>query len=126
MGLIALVFYGRHKHAVSHIAARPVTLADHLRPLIEGARAGRLSPARLAELERTLIAYWARRLHLEGRKPAEALEAMRGHPEAGPLLGQLETWLHRPGPSGEVDVAALLEPYRTIPAEDLEGAASRP
>jgi hypothetical protein len=126
IGFVALLFWGRRKLAASHIAARPVTLADHLLPLIEGARAGRLSPASLAELERTLIAYWTRRLHLEGRKPAEALEAMRGHAEAGPLLGQLEAWLHRPGPSGDVDVAALLEPYRTIPAEDLEGAASRP
>ena len=123
VGLVAFLFLGRRKHAASRIAARPVTLADHLRPLIEGARAGLLSPARLAELERTLIAYWTRRLHLQDRKPAEAIQAMRGHPQAGPLLGQLEAWLHRPGPSGQIDVAGLLEPYQGIPSDDLEVAS---
>ena len=39
VGLVALLLLGRRKHAASRIAARPVTLADHLRPLIEGARA---------------------------------------------------------------------------------------
>ena len=123
VGLVALLLLGRRKHAASRIAARPVTLADHLRPLIEGARAGRLSPARLAELERTLIAYWTRKLRLQDRKPTEALGAMRGHPQAGPLLGQLEVWLHRPNHTGEVDVARLLEPYQGIPSDDLEVAS---
>ena len=126
VGLLALLFLGRRKHAAAQVAARPVTLADHLRPLIEGARAGQLSPAGLAELERTLIAYWTRRLHLQQSKPAEALKVLRGHPEAGPLLGHLEAWLHRPNPSAKVDVAALLEPYQGIPADTLEGVASQP
>jgi hypothetical protein len=97
-----------------------VTLAERLRPLVEGAVAGRLPPARLAELERTLIAYWERRLHVGDQKPMAALAELRQHPEAGPLLRQLESWLHRPGGGAAVDVAALLAPYQNAPAADLE------
>jgi Ca-activated chloride channel family protein len=45
---------------------------------------------------------------------------MRKHPEAGPLLGQLEAWLHRPGPPEQVSVGALLAPYRDLPADALD------
>ena len=38
------------------------------------------------------------------------------HPEAGPLLAQLETWLHRPGPPAPVDVAALACPVPELAA----------
>ena len=57
-------------------------------------------PAQLAELERTLLVYWERRLNLRDRKPAEAIAELRRHPEAGPLFQQLEAWLHRPGSAG--------------------------
>jgi hypothetical protein len=107
--------------------ARPVSLADRLRPLVEGAIAGRLSQPELAGLERGLLAYWRRRLGLEAIEPAEAMERMRRHPDAGPLLRQLEEWLHKPGPRGPVDVAALLRPYRDLPpdAADLSDAETR-
>jgi hypothetical protein len=118
VGLLAILFLGRRKKKdAAHAAGKPRTLADHLRPLVEGALAGRLQPAQLAELERTLLVFWERRLHLRDRKPAEALAELRRHPEAGPLLQQLEAWLHRPGAAGGVDVAGLLEPYRDVPAE---------
>ena len=45
------------------------------------------------------------------------------HPEAGPLLQQLESWLHRPGPADRVDVAGLLKPYQDVPAEAVETGA---
>ena len=44
---------------------------------------------------------------------------LREHDEAGPLLRRLEDWLHRPAGTAEpVDVAALLEPYQAIPADE--------
>lgn len=125
LGLLAIFYLGRGKKRDEALAgARPRTLADHLRPLIEGAIAGRLTPAQLAELERSLVVYWGRRLNVSERKPAEALAELRKHPEAGGLLGQLETWLHRPGAHKHVDIVALLEPYRDIPAEALETPSS--
>jgi hypothetical protein len=48
------------------------------------------------------------------------MAALRSHPEAGALLGQLELWLHRPGDVGEVNVAELLKPYQNLPADALE------
>jgi hypothetical protein len=124
LGLVAILFVGRRKKGGAERAAgRPRTLADHLRPLVEGAMAGRLKPAQLAELERTLLAYWERRLNLRDRKPAEAIAALRRHPEAGPLLQQLEAWLHRPTAGGTVDVAGLLRPYQNIPADAVASGA---
>jgi hypothetical protein len=86
---------------------------------VESALAGNLSRAQQAELERTLLAFWRRRLNLDQTKAAEAMAALRSHPEAGALLGQLEAWLHRPGGAGEVDVNALLKPYQNAPPEAL-------
>jgi hypothetical protein len=85
--------------------------------------AGRLAPAQLAELERSLLAYWEWRLNLRDIKPAEAIAKLRGHPDAGPLLQRLEEWLHRPGTADDVDVATLLKPYKDIPADLVELAA---
>lgn len=127
VGLVALVasfFFPRTKR-VAGAVDRPVSMAERLRPLVEGAVAGTLSRAELADLERALLAYWRKRLKLEGEEPGAALEALRGHPEAGPLLARLEAWLHRPGVPEPVDVGALLAPYRDLPPEglDLKGGA---
>jgi Ca-activated chloride channel family protein len=124
LGLVAIVlsfFFPRRPRPAAADAGRPLTLADRLRPLVEGAVAGRLSTGELADLERALMAYWRKRLRLEAAPPAEAIAALRRHPDAGPLLNRLEEWLHRPGPSAAgVDVGALLAPYRNLPPDALE------
>lgn len=123
-GLIWLV-YPRRKPAAAvdtGPATAPVTLADRLRPLVTDAIAGKLSTARLAELERALVSYWRRRLCLGDVSPGEAISRLRHHPEAGPLISQLEAWLHRPAGSQPVDVNALLEPYRNVAPEELDQA----
>lgn len=126
IGLVLLVgsfFFPRRKRTVA-ASERPVSLAERLRPLVEGAVAGTLSRPDLANLERALLVYWRKRLRLEHAEPGEAVEKLRAHPEAGPLLAQMEAWLHRPGPPEPVDVPALLAPYRDMPPEaiDLAGA----
>jgi hypothetical protein len=126
LGLLAILFIGRRRCKTLQAVTRPATVADRLRPLIEGAMAGKLGPDRLAELERGLILFWSRRLGLLDRKPHEALAELRHHPEAGPLLAQLEIWLHRPSPLATIDVAALLEPYRTAPADAFDVEARTP
>jgi hypothetical protein len=123
LGLVAIIYYGflrRKTGATGPTAGRPASLADRLRPLVEGAMAGRLSQPQLASLERSLLAYWRKRLHLEKADPAQAIEQLRSHAEAGPLLEQLEHWLHRPGSPGAVDPIRLLEPYQRLPADALE------
>ena len=116
VGLVWLLYPRRTKSTAtaSEVIAPTISLADRLRPLVTDAVAGRLTPAKLAELERALISYWRRRLSLEGLTPVEALSQLRANPEASPLITQLETWLHRPAGDRSVDVAALLEPYRNI------------
>jgi hypothetical protein len=125
VGLIVILFGRRRRKKAVVVAARPLSLADRLRPLVEGAVAGRLEPDRLAELERTLIVYWSRRLGLVSARPVDALAQLRKDAQAGPLLNQLELWLHRPGHSGTIDVSALLAPYRTLPPDALDVEARR-
>lgn len=100
--------------------ARPLSLADRLRPLVEGAIAGTLSHAELARLERGLLAYWRKKLSLEATEPEAAIATLRAHADAGPLLSRLEEWLHKPGPPAAVDVTGLLRPYHTLPPDDAD------
>jgi hypothetical protein len=120
-GFVAIMLVGRRKRALAEAAAaRPLTLADRLRPLVDAAIAGTLGQGQKAELERLLIGYWRRRLGLERAEPARIMAVLCEHEEAGPLLRRLEDWLHRPPgeESGPVDLAALLDPYRSIPTEE--------
>ncbi|MFO0842534.1 MAG: hypothetical protein U0797_09085 [Gemmataceae bacterium] len=119
---MAILFLGRRRRVREREAARPRSLADHLRPLVEDAVTGRASPGRLAGLERALITYWGRKLELSQERPVDALAELRRHPEAGPLLVRLESWLHRPGRPDTIDVGALLEPYRHLPPDALEAS----
>ena len=119
VGLAALLFVGRRKRVALAPREKHDTLADRLRPLVEGAMVGTLSPVERADLERMLLGYWKTRLNLGKLKPDAAFAVLRKHAEAGPLLEQLEIWLHRPGPAPTVDLPALLRPYR-------EGCESSP
>lgn len=117
--LIASFIFPRRPRTIA-ATSKPTTLAERLRPLVEGAVAGTLSHAQLANLERALLAYWRRRLGLETAEPTEAIAVLRQHEHAGPLLAQLESWLHHPDVSTPVDVAALLAPYRNLPPEAIQ------
>jgi hypothetical protein len=120
-GLVAIVWLGRKKRLEEEAARpRPRTLAERLEPLVESALAGQLSREERAQLELGLVAFWKRRLGYEARLPGETISLLREHPEAGPLITSLEEWLHRPARADRVDVAALLAPYRNLPADALE------
>lgn len=120
VGLAWLLWAGRKRRVEEALRARPATLAERLRPLVQSALEGKLSRTERARLELGLVAYWRRKLGFEEKKPEEALALLRDHAEAGPLLRSLEDWLHRPAEPGQVDVAALLAPYRDLPADALE------
>jgi len=128
LGLLALTasfFFPRRRDAATE-AERPVSLADRLRPLVEGAIAGTLSRTELAGLERALLSFWRKRLVLENADPVEAIAELRRHPDAGPLLDRLEDWLHKPGSPEAVDVAELLRPYRGLPPDAADLTAAEP
>jgi len=118
VGVLALLVFGFRKKTEMQLAQRvkPVTLADVLRPLVKKAQAGELSQSGQAELERTLLGIWRKRLGMEDEDPALAIIKLRDDPEAGALLRELEKWLHKPGSADEVDVAELLKPYEKLPA----------
>ena len=121
LGLLALLFVARRRAATEAAeGAAPRTLADRLRPLVQSAMQGSLSRAERSRLELSLVAYWRARLDLDQVPAAEAMEALREHPEAGPLLKSLEEWLHVPEPRRDLDLAALLAPYRDLPADAMD------
>jgi hypothetical protein len=122
VGLVWLLRGRRRRAEELAFRARPATLSEQLRPLVAAAVDGTLPPAKRAELELALVAFWRERLSLEDVSAAEVWATLRSHPEAGVLVRGLEDWLHRPRPASEVDLAALLAPYRDLPAE--EGASA--
>jgi hypothetical protein len=124
-GLLALVLARRRTPDPAVAASAPVTLADRLRPLVERAMAGQLTQPERADLERLLLSFWRRRLALDAGKPAEAFALLREHAEAGPLVRQMEAWLHRPEPAEPADIAGLLTPYRELQGESAGPEAPR-
>lgn len=101
----------------------PPTLAERLAPLVERGLQGDLPLEDQARLELSLIAIWRKRLGLQDLPAAEVLARLKQHEEAGPLLGELERWLHSPGShDGQETVgpAQLLAPYRNLTAEDWD------
>lgn len=128
LGLLALIFGFRRKPEVDATGSgvARLTLADRLRPLVEEARTSELSNERRAELERLLLAHWRGRRGLDDMPAAKAVAQLRADDEAGPLLRQLEEWLHRPVDASRsaVDVAALLAPYEHVAADVGTGEAA--
>lgn len=125
-GLLLILLVGRRRQTPVAVEVGRPTLADRLRPLVEAVAAGRADDATKAELERVLVAFWRARLDLRSVKAGPAIVAIREHPEAGALLRQLEAWLHMPVPPASLDLQALLAPYRSVAADDLERPIARP
>ena len=120
VGLLWILAAGRRSRTVNNTAqAEPESLATRLRPVVEQAIAGELPAKKLAELEMMLVAFWRTRLNHDQSEASEVIELLRNDAEAGPLLRQLEAWLHQPEAGAEVDVASLLEPYRHLDADAL-------
>ncbi len=118
IGLIAALTIRRRSARRQQAAQqKPLSLAERLQPLVTAAVENRLSPEGRMEIERLLLTYWRRRLDLDAQDPVAAIAALRQHEQAGALMQQVEAWLHMPPDASQVDVAALLEPYRNLPAE---------
>jgi len=115
--LLGLIFLGQKQPEAAKEEEKRVTLADMLQTRLEAAFENRMGKEQYAELERMLYAYWRKRLELESLDPASALRHIHDHPEAGPLMQQLEQWMHNPAPDKDVDLAILLEPFRNLPAD---------
>jgi hypothetical protein len=121
IGLLVILCAGRKKTDESDSGeSEPASLADRLRPIVQQAIAGELPGEGLAELEMMLVAFWRKRLRLEHADAAEVIPQLRADSAAGPLLKQLELWLHRPSSDETIDVADLLAPYRELPPDAIE------
>lgn len=119
--LLLIIFWRRKSKSGNRGgASRPQTLAERLRPLVDRAVAGEATHAELASLERSLLTYWRKRLDLNTESSSQAIRQLKSHPEAGGLMTQLENWLHHPEAAADVDVNALLKPYRNVSERELQ------
>lgn len=123
LGLVAILFVGRRRKQAAPPPKAPPTLADRLRPLVERVSGGDADEHQKAELERLLVAFWRARLDLGDMKVADAVMAIRADEQAGALLRHVEAWLHAPTPPADVDVGALLAPYRAVTADQFRPEA---
>ena len=116
VGLVVILVAGRWRGRRTELRAdsRPASLADRLQPLVVKACRGELGREERAALERMLIGYWCRRLGLESAPADQILQVLHEHAESGPLLRQLEAWLHQPQPGNVDQVRALLAPYQHV------------
>jgi hypothetical protein len=94
---IVYIIRALRRPAVVEVAAPipPPTLAEQLEPLVRAAAARSLSIGEQARLELLLVYYWRQRAELPELSVAAAIQQLRLHPEAGPLLHAVERWLHR-------------------------------
>jgi hypothetical protein len=112
--LAGLILLGHKKKKQAAIRERPLTLADLLKPRIQQAINNELDPKQYAELERMLFAFWRKRLNLENMSSAEAIQLIRSDEKAGPLMNQIEQWLHNPDREEQLELASLLEPFQEM------------
>lgn len=116
VGLLMILFYGRGKTKQPSREQKQLTVADRMRPLIDAAIAGQLTPQQQAELERVLSGFWSKKLRLNHLSADELRQKLREHEEASLMLNQIDSWLHRPAtdPTNAIDVNELLKPYQAI------------
>ncbi len=120
-GLVAMILWGSWKRNEEVVEEEPkVTLADMLQARLESASSKQMDPKSYAELERMLFAFWRKRLNLEELSVEAALADIHADQDAGPLMKQLELWMHSPNPDKDVDLAQLLLPYRSMPADAMD------
>ena len=115
--LLGLIFLGRKKKRVADTTAEPVSLADLLQSRIEKAMENQMEPGQYAELERMLFAFWQKRLGLLELPTLDAMVRIKADSDAGPLMRQLEQWMHSPTPRSDIDLPSLLKPFRDLPAD---------
>ncbi|MFT5301217.1 MAG: hypothetical protein ACI814_002002 [Mariniblastus sp.] len=120
LGLLGLIFMGRKKPPVEAAPGIKLTLADLLKVRIEAAMEDRMDSKQYAELERMLVAFWKKRLKLDSLAPHEALAKIKSNPESGPLINQIEAWMHSPNPDRNIELGGLLKPFRDLPADTPE------
>ena len=118
--LAGLIFAGRKRVDQGPPPEPELTLADLLTARLADAMENRMPREQYAELERMLVAFWRKRLDLDSLPTSQAIQQIRQHPQAGPLLRQLEEWLHSPTPPPDLDLPRLLESCRRISVTDTE------
>ncbi|MEM7784082.1 MAG: hypothetical protein AAF623_12070 [Planctomycetota bacterium] len=117
---LGLIFLGRKKMVQIEQEEKALTLADLLKARIEHALENPQDQSQYAELERMLTAFWTKRLGLEEVSTHEAIVAIKSDAKAGPLMQQLELWMHSPNADRSVDLDQLVKPFQKLPA-DTEG-----
>ena len=113
---LGILFYRRKTPVEEEAAPPPPTLHEKLSALVLAAAQGELDDAERSKLERLLLGHWKQKLPaIAALPPAEALAQLRAHPDASPLLLELERWLHAPNATiDQQQIMPLIEPFRDV------------
>lgn len=96
-GFLAILFARRHARVLPQDApASPTSLQEYLEARLHAIRQGTLSADDYAELERMIVASWRERLGFGDMETQAARRHLQQHPIAGPMLHELQEWMHRP------------------------------
>jgi len=117
LGLLALIFLGRKQSRPEQQQEARQSLAELLEERLQSAVDNQMPKEQYAELERMLFAFWRKQLGLESAPAVDALRKIHEHKDAGPLMKQLEQWMHNPQADKRVDLGKLLTPFRDLPAD---------
>lgn len=114
LGLISILLWKKKRNAILVGEEYSPGLVDRMKPLLDGAAAGTLNVEGRASLERLIIGHWRSQLPEIGTlSTAEAMVRLRTHPEAAPLVLELERWLHaKDAQVSAEELDQLLSPYR--------------
>lgn len=123
LGLLGLILLKRKRPEAVIVEEKKESLADLLIQRLIAIQEDRMQPNQYAELERMLFGLWRRKLELENIPTDQAMARVRQDEEAGPLMRQIEEWMHSPNPNQDVDLGALVKPYRDMPADAMREVA---
>ena len=113
--LLPLIFYGRDWRRRTVVARPEPSITERLRALLKQAASTNLTPARQADVEQLLPAFWSRRLNLSEERLSETIEQLRQHPQAGPQWSSVEQWFHaRATPAGTAAARKLLADLESL------------
>lgn len=111
--LLPLIFAGRTRKQAPEVAVLPQeTFTQFLQGCVLEIEAGTLDTEGMAKLEMQLLEHWRGQLALDRAPMTGLLWAIDRDPAAGPVLRQLQDWLHNPSSkTSPLSVATALKPY---------------
>jgi len=110
--LLFILFYKKRKPQTQEQVPEPTT-QEKLQQLLLASAHGDLTTEQQAQLELLVIGHYKKQIpKIQDLPPTQALQELKAHPEASPLILKVEQWLHHPNPKvTQSEIQPLLKPF---------------